>query len=100
MVVPGVVPVSDGGLVSVFVSRDVLVQVGEAAGRRLGDVAQLVPRHDVGLQVVCERALRSHKHQLSMSIKRAVKTSSFFSVEDARHSFSPQVFQNMTGFKV
>lgn len=50
---------SDGGLVSVLVSRDVLVEVGQAAGRRLGDVAQLIPRHHVGLQVVGHRALET-----------------------------------------
>lgn len=50
-------PVSYGGLVSVLVTRDVFVEVGEAAGRRLSDVAELVPGHHVGLQVVCERAL-------------------------------------------
>lgn len=47
----------DGGLVSLLVSRDVFVEVGQAAGRRHGDVTQLVPRHHVGLQVVRHRAL-------------------------------------------
>lgn len=42
---------------SVPVSRDVFMQVGQAVGCRLSDVAQLVPRHHVGLQVVCQRAL-------------------------------------------
>lgn len=41
----------------VFVSWDVFVEVREAPRCRLGDVAQLVPRHHVGLQVVCQRAL-------------------------------------------
>lgn len=54
-------PVGDGRLVSVLVSRDVLVQVGQAAGRRLSDVTQLVPRHHVGLQVVGQRALRGRR---------------------------------------
>lgn len=52
---------SDGGLVSVLVSRDVLVEVGQATGRSLGDVAELVPRHHVGLQVVRQRALREER---------------------------------------
>lgn len=43
---------------SVLVSRDVFMEVGQAAGCRLSDVAQLVPRHHVGLQVVCQRALQ------------------------------------------
>lgn len=51
-------PVSDGRLVSVLVSRDVFVEVGQAAGCSLSDVAELVPRHHVGLQVVCQRALK------------------------------------------
>lgn len=54
----------DGRLVSVFVSRDVFVQVGQAAGGRLGDVAQLVPGHDVGLQVVGKGALLTHREVL------------------------------------
>lgn len=49
---------------SVLVARDVLVQVGQAAGRRLGDVAQLVPRHHVGLQVVGQRALRGRGQEV------------------------------------
>lgn len=43
---------------SVLVSRDVFMEVGQAAGCGLSDVAQLVPRHHVGLQVVCQRALQ------------------------------------------
>ena len=57
------VPVSDGGFVPVFVSRYILVEVGEAAGRRLGDVAKLVPRYNVGLQVVCQRALKRRRRR-------------------------------------
>lgn len=52
---------------SVFVSRDVLMEVSQAAGRRLSDVAQLVPRHHVGLQVVRQRALW-RKHSFIMSL--------------------------------
>ena len=62
------VPVSDGGLVTVLVSRDVLVQVGQAAGRRLSDVTQLVPGHHVGLQVVCQRALMKKERGKSVLI--------------------------------
>lgn len=57
----GSVPVSDGGLVPVLVSWDVFVEVGEAAGCWLSDVAELVPGHHVGLQVVCQRALVNEK---------------------------------------
>ena len=58
-------PVGDGRLVAVLQAGDVLMQVGQAPGRGLGDVAQLVPRHHVGLQVIGERALRTDTHALS-----------------------------------
>lgn len=53
-----------GRLVSVLEAGDVLVEVGQAAGQRLGYVAQLVPRHHVGLQVVRQRALANTKTRL------------------------------------
>lgn len=46
------VPVSDGWLVAFLVPRDVFVEIGQATGCCLGDVAELVPGHHVGLQVV------------------------------------------------
>lgn len=58
---------SDGGLVSVFMSRDVFVEVGQAASCRLSDVAELVPRYHVGLQVVCQRALEEDEERKKIS---------------------------------
>ena len=46
------VPVCDGGLVSVLVSRYVLVQVGETSGHGMSDDTQLRPGENVCLQVV------------------------------------------------
>lgn len=51
------VPVCDGGLVSVLVSRYVFVQVGQSSGHGLSDDTQLGPGQDVGLQVVAQRTL-------------------------------------------
>lgn len=48
---------SDGGLVAVLQAGDVLVEVSHTPGQGLGNVAQLVPGHDVGLQVISQRAL-------------------------------------------
>lgn len=56
---------------SVLVPWDVLMEVGQAAGRRLGDEAELIPGHHVGLQVVCQRPLerdRARREMLSMNI--------------------------------
>lgn len=49
---------------SVLVARDVLVQVGQATGRCLSNVTQLIPRHHVGFQVVGQRALRRRRQEV------------------------------------
>lgn len=53
------VPVSDGRLVSVLVSRYVFVQVGETPRHGLSDETQVRPGQDVGLQVVGQRSLNT-----------------------------------------
>lgn len=58
--IPRAVPVGDGRLVAVLEPRDVLVQVGQAARHGLGDVAQLVPRHHVGLQEIRQGPLQQN----------------------------------------
>lgn len=48
---------------SVLVTWDVFMEVGQAAGCCLSDVAEFVPRHHVGLQVVCQGALEEDRQR-------------------------------------
>lgn len=50
-------PVSNGWLVPVPEAGDVGVEVRQTSCHGLGDVAELVPCHHVGLQIVGQRAL-------------------------------------------
>ena len=54
-------PVGDGGFVAISQARNVSMQVGQPTSHGLGNMAQLAPRHHVGLQEVRQRTLCNKK---------------------------------------